>query len=283
MATVSTHMNDNISTWRFLDTGKGSAIFNMACDEVLLDSVENGESPPVLRLYQWEPAAISIGFAETPETLLDLGKCREEGVDVVRRLSGGRSVFHDRELTYSLIAPVDDPHFGGTLANSHEAVAEVICRGLQALGVDAVVQRPVKRIDSAHSVAKPCFMSISRSEISVGDRKLVGSAQRRYKQAFLQHGSILTAPGSDRIADYLKDVGDREGLRRCYQEQSIDIESETGAPVEMSRLKKALFEAFTACCAFDTGYSGLDKSEKKRVDDTMRNKMIFSGKRDSHE
>jgi lipoate-protein ligase A len=90
-----------MTTWRLLDTGALPASLNMAIDEALLKLHAKGESPPTLRLYQWDPPAVSLGALQR-QPGFDVGACRRLGLDVVRRPTGGRAVLHQNDLTYSV-------------------------------------------------------------------------------------------------------------------------------------------------------------------------------------
>ena len=176
----------------------------MAVDEALLAAVSSGDSPSVLRFYQWHPAAVSIGYNQRAERDLDLDACQRAGIDVVRRISGGRAVLHWEELTYSISFAEDEPLLGRSIAEAHGAIAHALAAGLREFGVDArvdakgsavVTRRPVRRPVIGGGVKEPCFSSTSRFELTCGGRKIVGSAQRRVRGGVIQHGSILIGPG----------------------------------------------------------------------------------------
>ena len=87
------------NNWRLLSEGSTSGVYNMALDHVL---TQNGYEGNLLRLYRWNPRTISIGFHQSP-SIVDLNKCKSDGLDIVRRPTGGRAILHDNEVTYSLI------------------------------------------------------------------------------------------------------------------------------------------------------------------------------------
>jgi lipoate-protein ligase A len=232
--------------WRFLDTGKGSAFFNMALDEALFRAVRAGDSPPVFRLYDWDSAAITIGYSQHSSAVLDLGKCEREGIPVTRRLTGGRAVFHADEVTYSVMGSVKDPRFGGTLMDTYRAISRVLMDAVAASGADAEWSRgePHENRNSPLSGPAPCFLSVSRYEITLGGRKMVGSAQRRIGGFFLQQGSILTGPGHERIADYLGNADDARMMREALAEKTIDLASAIRHPVRKDIFRELLVESF---------------------------------------
>ena len=92
--------------WRLIRSGYLPGAMNMALDDALLRAVADGSSPPVLRFYRWQPATLTLGYAQSAVEGVDINVCAAAGIDVVRRPTGGRAVFHDREVTYAVIAPV---------------------------------------------------------------------------------------------------------------------------------------------------------------------------------
>jgi len=177
-------------TWRLIDSGPGAGSWNLALDEAIFRSVSAGASPPTLRLYRWSEPTLSIGYAQDRERDVDTEACRARGIAVIRRVTGGRAVLHDAELTYSVAAPAGQPGFGSGLDEAYRHIAAGLVAGLRLLGVRAAVSAAGAREPGAHRQAG-CFAVASRHEITVAGRKLVGSAQRRQEGAFLQHGSIL--------------------------------------------------------------------------------------------
>ena len=144
--------------------------------------------------------------------MIDLARCTAEGVDVTRRLTGGRAVFHDDELGYSVVGLVDDPRFGGNIRDTFQSIGRVLVNGLNAQGIPAKLSRG-ERTGGSSRRSLPCFLTTARYEITVDGHKIVGSAQRRFAGVFLQQGSILTGQGQDRLLAYLINpvvpVGDR--------------------------------------------------------------------------
>ena len=191
-------------TRRFLDMGKGSAVFNMALDESLMSRVSAGTSSPVFRVYGWENPSITLGYSQNTDELIDFDQCIADGVDVTRRPTGGRSVYHDSELAYAIAGYVNDPVFGGSIMDTYRAVSMLLCHALRNIGVNAKISRGHADTSTDFKTRNPCFLSTSRFEITCGGKKLIGSAQRRFRNVFLQHGSILTGPGQDTIITYRK-------------------------------------------------------------------------------
>jgi lipoate-protein ligase A len=176
--------------WRFLCDGPREPAYNMAVDCALLEGCQRGISPPTLRVYSWARPSISIGHGQDGRHGVDAAACLRLGIPVVRRPTGGRAVVHGQELTYSVVAPVTAPPM-----RLYALVCDGLVAALRIMGVDGGRVRPRLTTRSAGLARAACFASFSREEVEVEGRKLVGSAQRRVRRAFLQQGSMpLTDP-----------------------------------------------------------------------------------------
>jgi lipoyl(octanoyl) transferase len=170
---------------RWLDLTGRPGWQNMAIDQTLLDRAGRGER--WLRLYRWSPHCLSFGRHEPALRRYHRSRIRDLGLDVVRRPTGGRAVWHAEELTYALAVP--SVVLGG-LRQAYEEIHRMLIAALRLLAVEAELAqaRGAPGID-----AGACFSSPAGGEILVGGRKAVGSAQLREGGALLQHGSILLA------------------------------------------------------------------------------------------
>ncbi len=240
--------------WRFLDTGKGSAFFHMALDEAIFDAVRCGESPPTMRLYCWDIPSITLGFSQNANAVLDLDRCERHGIPVTRRLTGGRAVLHVDESTYSLFGAVDDPVFGGALADTYRSVSRMLIDALAGVGLRPEWSRGTLTEENAGVGAAPCFCSASRYEITLEGRKLVGSAQRRMGGHFIQQGSILTGPGHERIVDYQANASDSDRLRKELAKKSVDLSSVMGHPVEREMVCTLLAESLARTAGIEVNH-----------------------------
>lgn len=162
---------------------------NMARDEALLTSVGDAESPPTLRLYQWDPPTISLGYFQRYADFEDLSP-PAGNLPVVRRQTGGGAILHDRELTYSLTLPTDHALIAQSPARLYELAHDAMIACLGSLGISA--QRG-GRTDDSSPTRGPffCFARRHRFDVLIGEGKVIGSAQRRTGHAVLQHGSII--------------------------------------------------------------------------------------------
>jgi lipoate-protein ligase A len=254
-----------VNAWRFLDTGPARGAFNMAVDEALLVGV--GEAGPALRLYRWDPPAVSFGYGQQPWREVDLDQCREAGIEVVRRLTGGRAVLHWDELTYSVICREDDPHCGGPIGHTYRRIGECLAEGLRLFGVEAALERgrPGARQSRETGASEPCFASLARWEVKCGGRKLIGSAQRRVRGAVLQHGSLLVGPQHQRLLDLLPPgAGGGEAARRL-EEGSTFLQEWAGGPVDLGRLAGCLAQGFERGLGVEMRPEELSPAERERV------------------
>ncbi|HXC61215.1 MAG TPA: biotin/lipoate A/B protein ligase family protein, partial [Nitrospiria bacterium] len=144
--------------------------------------------PSTIRFYTWANPAVSIG-AFQPLRDVNLDRCKQNDIRVVRRITGGRALLHQKELTYSVICSIPSPFFPSNLQGCCRVIAEALQLGLQQLGLYVQIVSPEShRPRSPHQA--DCFSSPSVYEITVDGRKLIGSAQRRWLRVFLQHGSL---------------------------------------------------------------------------------------------
>jgi lipoate-protein ligase A len=178
----------------------------MAVDSALLDrTLETGEA--FLRCYRWEPHCLSFGRHEPALRRYDTARIRALGLPCVRRPTGGRAVWHARELTYAVTAPL--AAFGG-MREAYTAIHALLAAALSAMGVQSLLaprSSPTPGVGSG-----PCFATPVGGEVLVGGRKVVGSAQLRSGDGFLQHGSLL-------LADDQGLVGELAGLTPVSRER----------------------------------------------------------------
>ncbi|MFQ6034067.1 MAG: biotin/lipoate A/B protein ligase family protein [Candidatus Bipolaricaulia bacterium] len=176
--------------WRLIISGVESGGWNMALDEALWRSFSE-VGRPTLRLYRWVGPTLSLGRFQRVETV-DLEECARREIEVVRRPTGGRAVLHDREVTYSLVHPLEEM---GGVEEAHRQIAEALVAGLRKLGLAAELVE-VER--SSRNISGACFAAPTRFELTISGRKVAGGAQVRDRLALLEHGSLPPGarPGS---------------------------------------------------------------------------------------
>jgi lipoate-protein ligase A len=235
----------------------------MERDEALARALQSqgSDGAQVLRLYGWEPPAISLGHHQDASTI-DLERLTADGLELVRRPTGGRAILHHDELTYCVVM------LSGrrSILQVYNAISEALVKGLALYGVEVSLQKSQPDFATAYrdQSSIPCFTSSARYEIEWEGRKLVGSAQRRYadgeRDVVLQHGSILCGPAHRRLAAYLKIGSDavRERIEREMREKTVDLAEITGKPVEMQRLKECIRQGFEEAWAVQFRYLNSD-------------------------
>jgi lipoate-protein ligase A len=206
----------------------------MALDEALMGHASRtGEW--VLRVYSWSAPTLSLGRGQVALGAYDRGRLHERGIDVVRRPTGGRASLPDREVTYSVVGRVAD---AGELGESYARINRLLIAALQRMGLEAVVverdQTSPHNPELDRPGPLPCFHHPSPGEITLHGRKLVGSAQWRCSDAFLQHGSIL--------------VDDDQMQLATFSTVSVDIPRPATLRDAMNRVPG---ESEVACALFD--------------------------------
>ena len=160
--------------------------WNMAVDDFLFRSL--GDEPiTYLRFYRWKSPTVSIGYSQKVDKVVDLDFCRANGIELVRRITGGKLVLHHKEVTYAVCSS-DTSFFSQKLMDSYKLISEALNRGLQMMGIASYL---AKETPSGYARGvSPCFSHPARNEIEMEGKKIIGSAQKRTGKKFIQHGSI---------------------------------------------------------------------------------------------
>lgn len=212
--------------WRLLLTGFGSSYVNMGIDESILIHRSRGENAPTIRLYGWSTPTVSIGYFQRLGEEVDLDKAMQLGVGYVRRISGGGSVLHEHEVTYSIVVSETDPRIPSDIQESIRLICGGIIRGLRELGVDAEF-KPV-------------------NDVVVGGRKVSGSAQTRKFQTVLQHGTVLLDVDRPKALSILKNAAKTMKGRSSdeLREHIAGINEYVREEVSFQSLNEALVRGF---------------------------------------
>ena len=230
--------------WLFLSSGSNSGKFNMETDLFLATNCEPDEA--VFRLYKWQPFCISLG-ANQNDNIIDYTETRKDGIDVVKRPTGGRAILHAEEITYSLIYPVLPVTSAKELYfNINSALKkglEKFDEKLHDIELEDEQQDFSKLYkDSSGSI---CFAASAKNELKYKGKKLVGSAQRKFKNSILQHGSILCGGFHTNITKYLK-IPDKEKriIEAELNEKTIDLSVVLKGKVDYETLSESLILGF---------------------------------------
>jgi len=203
----------------------------MAMDDALLDEAD-ASGRAFLRLYRWSPPCLSFGRHEPAASRYDRAAIARLGLDVVRRPTGGRAVWHEHEVTYAVAAPVA---VFGSLRDTYRAIHVRLAAALRLLGVDANLapDGPTVRPSDGPTA---CFAVPVGGEVLIGDRKVVGSAQVRRGTAFLQHGSILLDGSQDLVTEVSRTPG--------AVTRATSLSAELGRPVTFEEVAAAIMAAW---------------------------------------
>jgi len=238
----------------------------MAVDEALLLSFDPASSLPVLRLYGWNPPALSLGRFQKGAAVLDLARCRTDGVAVVRRVTGGGVIYHADELTYSLVCAPGQIPPAGSIKASFRVLTGFLLAFYRSLGLAAAYAADVvpegTRLGERTAF---CFAGRESFDIIVKGLKIGGNAQRRLKGIIFQHGSI---PLHNRAATGLSYMSDQTPE---HAEGTLSL-AECGVPAEENCLKEALVAAFGGYFGVELRRDSLTAMELDRVERLLVNK-----------
>jgi lipoate-protein ligase A len=247
-----------MDSWRLLESGPARGSYNLALDEALFLLARRGRSRPTLRFYAWSPAAVSVGYFQSRDREIDPDACRRKGIDIYRRVTGGRAVLHRDEVTYSVVSAGSRAFFGEGLRPAYRRIALALAEGLKILGVDAELAPPAPRGRGRAVGRHPsCFSASSGCEIDAGGRKLVGSAQKREGDTLLQHGSILVAGHGEEFAGLL-----REGAKGPSPLSMTSLEELRGCRPSYTTVVDALAEGFSRGWGVNFEPGGLTEEEE---------------------
>lgn len=259
-----------MDTWRLIPLQTNNAFMNMAIDEAILNARVAGQVPNTLRFYRWQPSVVSIGKNQNPENEIYLDACKKLGIDVVRRISGGGTVYHDfeGEVTYSVVAKTSDM---GTadITTVYFKIYEAITDALRLLGIPA---------DFSSGDAKNC------PNLTVNGKKISGSSQTITRGVVLQHGTVLVKVDLPKMFTLLK-------LKNASCTQAADIaqrkitsiQTELGHQVMPETVANVLAQGFKAILKIQLEPGELTPFEMEFAGKLYKEKYItnvwnFSGK-----
>lgn len=236
----------------------------MAIDEAILEAVGRGDAPPTLRLFRWEPACLSLGYAQ-PAADTDMVGLKERGWDIVRRMTGGRAILHTDELTYSVALPMNHPVIAGTIIDSYRRLSAALLAAVQTIGLEVHADKRADR--TAKAVGPVCFEVPSDYEITADGKKLVGSAQVRKHNAALQHGSLPLYGDLTRICDALAFPNEsvRQTARTRVTQRAVTLSEALGRTINWEQAAHAVIDAFATTFDLDLQESLLSSAEANRA------------------
>lgn len=207
--------------WHFINSGFNTGQFNMDFDIELADNCRDDEA--FLRFYRWDPYCISLGANQSIEDV-DIKLANKDGIDIVKRPTGGRAILHAEELTYSVVIPVS---LGLSAKDIYKKISRALVEGLRLYNprlydIELEMSQPNFRYLLKDPSGKFCFASTAKSEVKFKNKKIVGSAQRKLNKVILQHGSILCGAFHRKLVNYIP-VRNENSL--SLSESTTEIES----------------------------------------------------------
>jgi len=246
--------------WRLIYSPALPGAWNMAIDEAMLLAHTAGLTPPTLRLYRWQPPAISLGLLQPFEAINETA-CRQLGFEIVRRPSGGGAVLHQHEITYAVVVDGKLCPYGSSVLSTYRWLAEGLKAGLKRLGVDISSSPPSQSTSPA--TKSFCFARLTDADLSVNGRKLGGAAQARKRNFLLQHGSIPLQL-------------DMEAIERIFgstdRGQFTWVEEVLGRDIALDEFAEALVQGFSEALGIAFTVSGLTPAEQQLADLLFRYK-----------
>lgn len=203
--------------WRLIDTEEHDGATNMAVDVAIQRLRRDGVVSNAIHIYDWDPPAVSIGSKQHAENAVNLHTCRRDGLDVVRRPTGGRAVVHAGDFTFSMIATAGGA-IPATVKRSYAVTSRIAALALARLGVSA-------QVGSSSTAVSPrgaCFLTSTLADLVVGGRKIAGAAQAWDGNVLLQQNSILIH--GDRALGLVYLRGEPE---RGPDENAVDLRRKT--------------------------------------------------------
>ena len=250
-----------MTAWRLLDTGHLPGPLNMAIDMAILHSYERGQLPPTMRFYQWSPPAVSLGYFQKDNSV-DIQRCNQLGIDVVRRPTGGRAVLHLDDLTYSIVAGRKDgmPY---SVSDAYRLLAKGLFEGFRKMGFEPESENET----SGLSKADICFMRFARGDLLYQRKKFMGSAQTWIGASLLQHGSIILEPQIETLKKIFPSaVYSDEDLSKNLQSRITSLSEIFGRRIDQSEVKSFLMEGMSHALGVElqTGDLTTEEWEKAR-------------------
>lgn len=238
---------------RLLFDGRLSGKMNMAVDEAIHRACQRGDVGPTLRFYQWDPACLSLGYFQDVEKEVNLQGLASEGVDLVRRPTGGKAVLHDDELTYSVVLAERD--LPGSVLETYHRLSLALVEGLRTMRIPATMAAlehgATSRDPRFRQVA--CFSAPSWYEILSGARKLIGSAQNRKNGYILQHGSIPFTFDAAKLVRCIRTTSKEHAARTeaMLKRKAAGVSDVLGRPVQRDELERHLVGGFRTVLGWD--------------------------------
>ena len=250
-----------VTTGRLLNMGKNRAAMNMAIDEAIL-TAQKDHPNPTLRFYDWLNPAFSFGYFQNIASDVDVHVCREEKIELVKRMTGGGTVIHGWDLTYSLILP----RYSGekTVSEMYQTIGNNLVNAFVKLGVPATCyDTQANQSDNPHNI---CLTDLVENDVLLNGKKIAGVSARRNRNGVLFQGYISLDTPPDRI---LKRVSNNKEIYHEVRNNSTAINSDE-RNISRNTLINTISETFNIGISFNTGK--MSEKEQKLAEEVAKNK-----------
>ena len=216
---------------RLLKTGLKSAHVNMAVDESIF---RQSCVVPTLRLYQWSRPAFSFGYFQKINEIIDIPTCQKREIELVRRITGGGTVIHSRDVTFSLTVPRNWSYLPDGISSAHQAISEYIVNGLNKVGVEAYCST----ISAISKKVNVCLINPIKYDVMINGKKVMGIAQRRSKNATLYQGYLALDSPSEIIQPL---ISKEPKIAKLLANNSTELNSQRTPSLSRNQVEKAIF------------------------------------------
>ncbi|MHA1136048.1 MAG: lipoate--protein ligase family protein [Candidatus Thorarchaeota archaeon] len=232
--------------FRFIDLETHDAYTNMAIDESIMLAIKEGKAPPTLRIYRWQPSAVSIGTFQGMHDEVAVDFCKSEGIDYIRRITGGGAVYHDYngEITYSILMPKKHPLAKTDIIESYKLLCGGIIKALNHLGINNAEFKPI-------------------NDVTVGGKKVSGNAMTRRHDCVLQHGTTLLELDVNRMFTILKVPQEKisDKMISDVKKRVTSVQDVLNREITIDELRIALTQGFSDALMIDLQSSKLSDEE----------------------
>ena len=263
---IDAHCCSTRPHWRLVLSEWSDPYTNMAVDEAILRAYLANIVPPTLRIYGWRPPAISLGYFQKAEEILDIARCISHNVPFVRRITGGEALFHSDELTYSIVCSKDALSLPDSVKESYKTLTGFLLNAYRILGLEASFFSAVNNKSANKNCSSYCFAAIHDFDIAINGKKLGGNAQKRIKNTIFQHGSIPFTVNTKRVNLFF-----REELKGA-EDKVISLEDALGETIDFEQFQSIVVGAFRKTFKVQFAEDSLTAFELRLVESLKREK-----------
>lgn len=245
-----------------------SAAFNMSADLYLYNRCKYRDDELYLRIYRWKQPTLTLGYMQQRDSICDDSILKKDNVTLIRRATGGRTVLHWDDITYSFIFSLKNNSLGNSINETYGIISKALSRSLIELGVESEKHKSHESaIDLRSGIKNPCFLSPNRNEIMIAGRKLVGSAQKRGDKSVLQHGSIPLNKNFRKVTDYLSISEEHKSIiLKELDIKAVSLEEVIKLP-QISVIEDALVNGFKGSLGFEYYLKKWSSQEYEEIDE----------------